>query len=75
MKPLKCLLGFHDWFAIYPPLILVLKKSQVGDYAEQVPPQQYITVKRICIHCKAKEEYMVKLSGKLEEWDVTDLHN
>lgn len=70
MKPLKCLLGFHDFYAMYPPLILLIKKSQIGEYAEETAPYQYVTIKRMCIHCKHREEYLIKISGDLRDWDV-----
>lgn len=33
---------------------------------------QYMTIKRICVrpNCKHKEEYIVQLSDKLQDWDV-----
>lgn len=58
---LRCLLGLHDFYAIYPPLILVAKEKV--EY-------QYITVKRICVFCKHKEEFIVQLSQRLQDWDV-----
>lgn len=69
MKRFRCLLGFHDFYALYPPLILLVRKSTNMETAESMS-HQYVTIKRICIFCKKREEYMVKLSGKLEQWDV-----
>lgn len=66
MKRFKCSLGFHDWYAVYPPLILMVKQGSLMETAAF----QYVTVKRICVQCKHREEYLVKLSGKLAEWDV-----
>lgn len=71
MKKLSCLLGFHDYYAIYGPLI----------YKANMPPNvieifkkenQYVLIKRMCIRsgCKKKEEYIVQISGKLQDWDV-----
>lgn len=59
---LLCLLGLHDFFAQYPPLIMQATKEQSRF--------QYVTIKRICIHCGKKEEFIIRLSGSLGEWEV-----
>lgn len=68
---LRCLLGFHDFYRTYHPLILAQKgtmttQGQVLD----VKNYQYITIKSICLHCKKKEEYIVQLAEALQDWDV-----
>lgn len=72
MKRLRCLLGFHDYYATYHPLILAQKGTmQVVDFKIlDVKNYQYMTIKRICVRCKKKEEYIVQLSEKLQDWDV-----
>ena len=61
---LRCLLGIHDFYANYTPLILAGMDvyKQVG--------YQYVTERRICKFCKKKEEFIIQTSGKLQDWDV-----
>lgn len=70
MKPIRCLLGFHDWYAVFPPLILMVKRGPGVEYAEQAIDYQYVTIKRICIRCKHREQHLITLSGDLSKWDV-----
>lgn len=74
MKGLRCLLGFHDFYATYHPLILAQEGTiRVADSKIlNVKNYQYMTIKRICVRpdCKTKEEYIVQLSEKLQDWDV-----
>lgn len=74
MKSLRCLFGSHDFYAVYYPLILSQKGTvRIKDFKiMDLKNYQYITIKRICIrgNCKKKEEYIVQLSEKLQDWDV-----
>lgn len=63
MRRIRCLFGLHDFYAIFVPLIV---------QAKEPTPYQFMTVKRICMmpDCKKKEEFIIQLSGKLQDWDV-----
>lgn len=68
---IRCRLGFHDFYAIYGPLIH--KANLPPNVIEMFKKEdQYVIIKRICIRsgCKKKEEYIVQISGKLQDWDV-----
>lgn len=66
---LRCLLGFHDYYATYTPLILdkEIPQNMVALFRDKF---QYITMRRVCVFCKKKEEFIVQISGKLQDWDV-----
>lgn len=66
------MLGFHDFYATYGALIWKQKNLPANAVEMFKEGQQYVTIKRICIRpdCKKKEEYIVQLSGKLQDWDV-----
>lgn len=74
MKPVRCLLGFHDFYNTFHPLILAQRGTvRVSDgQVLDVKNFQYMTVKRICLRpkCKKKEEYIVQLANALQDWDV-----
>lgn len=64
------MLGFHDFYAVYGALISKQENLPANVVEMFKEGQQYVIIKRICIRCKKKEEYIVQLSEKLQDWDV-----
>lgn len=60
IRRILCRLGLHDFYAIYPPLVLSGKDVKY----------QYVSIKRICVYCKWKEEILIYLTTSLQQWNV-----